>query len=134
MVEVPTPELLLELLLLLPAVCDGGEEADGVAATMTRLVTTCPAGFVVTRAEVIVVGLDVAPFVGLLLLVEMAEVVDDSCCGVVDCCVGVEDCWGCALEAGVALVAACCEVAACVGVVDAAAAGVVFAATEPEEA
>jgi hypothetical protein len=113
MVEVPTPEPPLpELLpLLLPAVCEGAEEGDGVSATMTKLVTTWPAGFVVTRAEVTVVGLALllAPLEGLLLLVELAGAcVDDwSCCGVDDCCAGVEDCWGCALEAGAALVAAC---------------------------
>ena len=139
MVDVPTPEPPPpELLLLLaPALCEGGADGVGVSATMTKLVTTWPLGFVVTRAEVIVVGvaLLLAPLVGLLLLVELAAACeDDSCCAADDCCAGVEDCWGCALEAGAALEGwACCwELAGCAGVVDAAAAGELFAGAAAE--
>lgn len=84
MVEVPTLEPpLAELLpLLLAAVCEGPAEGVRVSATTTKLVTTWPAGFVVTRAEVTVVGipLSLAELVGLLLLVELAGVCEDCCC------------------------------------------------------
>lgn len=121
MVDVPTPELPLELLpLLLAELCVGRAEGDGVSATTTMLVTTWPPDSVVTRAEVNVVGAAALLLVGLvgllLLLVEaLAGACEEDgccCCGVEDCCAaGSEDCWGCALEAaGVALEAgACCE-------------------------
>jgi hypothetical protein len=140
MVELETPELLFELLLLLPAALDEGlAEVVGVSVTTTTLVTTWPPASVVTRADVTVVGIaaaEVAALEGLLEVAAGACDDDDCCCCAVDdgCAALVEDCCCCALEeAGAALVDAAAGVVGVSDVAwDAAAAGEVFAATEAE--